>query len=69
MTIHGSDLKELFKELVPRVHSLEVLESEFKRGESVIFIVEKSKAYEEAESLIGKFGIKVASDYLKKKQT
>ena len=65
--ISGEKLQNLFKELVPRVHNIETLENEFKRGDSVVIVVEKPKAYEESDNLIGKFGIKVASDYLKKK--
>lgn len=63
----GESLSALFKDLVPRVHSLEVLDSEFKRGDAVLLVVEKAKAIAEAEELIGKFGIKVRSDFEKKK--
>jgi len=62
------DLKVLFKDLAPRVHSLEALHTEFKRGESVLLVLEKPKAIVEAEQLIGKFSIKLNSDYEKKKR-
>lgn len=62
------DLKVLFKDLAPRVHSLETLNTEFKRGESLLLVLEKPKAIVEAEQLIGKFSIKLNSDYEKKKR-
>lgn len=66
--IVGETLQHLFADLVPRTHSLETLEGEFKRGESVMLVLEKQKAITEVEELIGKFSIKLNSDYEKKKQ-
>lgn len=66
--INKSNLEVLFEDLVPKVHSLELLDMEFKRGDSVLVVVEKAKAVEEAQELIGKFGIKVGSDFEKKKR-
>lgn len=57
------DLTALFGDLIPKVHNLAVLEKEFFRGESVLMVLEKAKALESAQALIGKFGIKVPSDY------
>lgn len=65
--LSSPDLKDLFGDLAPKVHSLAVLEKEFLRGESVLMVFEKAKAIESAQSLIGKFGIKVTSDYEVKK--
>ena len=64
----GDSLKHLFADLVPRTHSLETLEGEFKRGESILLVLEKQKAVAEVEELIGKFSIKLNSDFEKKKQ-
>jgi len=61
-------LEVLFEDLVPKVHSLELLDLEFKRGDSVFLVVEKAKAIDEAQELIGKFGIKVGADFEKKKR-
>ena len=66
--IDKPNLEALFQELVPKVHSLELLDMEFKRGDSVLIVVEKPKAIEEAQELIGKFGIKTGSDFEKKKR-
>jgi len=41
-------LKSLFQDLVPRVHSLEMLQNEFVRGDSILMVLEKVKAIEEA---------------------
>jgi len=60
-------LEKLFKDQVPRVHNLDVLEAEFKRGDALLMVVEKVKAVEEAQNLVGKFGIKINSDWEKKK--
>ena len=68
MDVIGETLQNLFSDLVPRTHSLDTLEGEFKRGESVMLVLEKQKAITEAEELIGKFSIKLNSDYEKKKQ-
>lgn len=46
-----------------------MLNIEFIRGESILVVLEKTKALESCQQLIGKFGIKVASDYEKKKLT
>jgi len=64
----GEALQHLFADLVPRTHSLETLEGEFKRGESVMLVLEKQKAITAVEELVGKFSIKLNSDYEKKKQ-
>jgi len=61
-------LQVLFQDLVPRVHHVDILHAEFRRGESVFLVVEKTKALEDAQELIGKFGIKTGSDYEKKKR-
>lgn len=61
------DLSALFGDLAPKVHSLSVLELELLRGESVLMVLEKAQAVESAQSLIGRFGIKVASDFELKK--
>jgi len=61
------DLEALFGDLVPKVHSLYMLEKEFARGESILMVFEKASAIDAAQSLIGKFGIKVSSDYELKK--
>jgi len=66
--IVGESLQYLFADLAPRIHSLETLEGEFKRGESIMLVLEKQKAITEVEELIGKFSIKLNSDYEKKKQ-
>ena len=60
-------LEKLFKDQVPRIHNLDTLESEFKRGDALLMVVEKVKAVEEAQNLVGKFGIKINSDWEKKK--
>lgn len=60
-------LEALFKDQCPRNHNLDVLESEFKRGDALLMVVEKVKAVEEAQNLVGKFGIKINSDWEKKK--
>ena len=65
--LSSEDLNELFGDLIPKVHSLAALEKEFLRGESVLMVLEKAKAIESAQSLIGKFGIKITSDYESKK--
>lgn len=62
------NLEALFQDLIPKVHSLELLDMEFRRGDSIVMVVEKPKAIEEAQELIGKFGIKVGSDFEKKKR-
>lgn len=61
------DLGALFGDLVPKVHNLAVLEAEFLRGDSVLMVLERAQAIESAQSLIGRFGIRVASDYELKK--
>lgn len=61
------DLSALFGDLAPKVHNLAMLEKEFLRGDSVLAVLEKAQAIESAQSLIGRFGIKVASDYELKK--
>lgn len=61
------NLEHLFKDLAPKTHSLSTLENEFNRGESIILVVEKQNAIVEIEELIGKFSIKINSDYEKKK--
>lgn len=66
--VEGGKLESLFKDLVPRVHNLEMLNNEFTRGESVIVVLEKTKAIEEASELIGKFSIKIGLDWEKKKK-
>lgn len=64
-----NDIQDLFGDLIPKIHTLEVLDIEFKRGESILIVLEKTKGLEACQQLIGKFGIKVASDYEKKKLT
>jgi len=61
------NLEYLFKDLAPKTHSLSTLEGEFNRGESVILVVEKTKAITEVQELIGTFSIKINSDWEKKK--
>lgn len=68
MRVEGDKLESLFKDLVPRVHNLEMLSNEFTRGESVLLVLEKTKAIEEASELIGKFTIKIGLDWEKKKK-
>lgn len=45
--VEGEKLETLFKDLVPRVHNLDMLSNEFTRGESILVVLEKSKAIEE----------------------
>ena len=66
--VEGEKLESLFKDLAPRVHNLEMLSNEFTRGESVLVVLEKSKAIEEAQEIIGKFSIKIGLDWEKKKK-
>jgi len=61
------NLRFLFNDLCPRIHTLNVLDHEFRRGDSFVFVVEKEKAINAAEETIGKFGIKINSDWEKKK--
>lgn len=42
------DLQMYFSDLVPKFHDLDVLEPEFQKGDSVILVLEKVKAIEEA---------------------
>jgi hypothetical protein len=46
--VSDDKLESLFQDLVPRVHNIEMLGLEFKRGESVLVVLEKAKAIEEA---------------------
>jgi hypothetical protein len=66
--VEGDKLESLFKDLVPRVHNLEMLSNEFSRGDSVLLVLEKTRAIEEASELIGKFTIKIGLDWEKKKK-
>jgi nucleoside diphosphate kinase len=66
-SLSRESLEALFKDQCPRNHNLDVLESEFKRGDALLMVVEKVKAVEEAQNLVGKFGIKINSDWEKKK--
>jgi nucleoside diphosphate kinase len=61
-------LESLFKDLVPRTHNLEMLSNEFSRGDSVLLVLEKTRAIDEASELIGKFTIKIGLDWEKKKK-
>ena len=51
--IDKPNLETLFQDLIPKVHSLDVLHMEFKRGDSVLMVVEKPKAIEEAQEQWG----------------
>ena len=62
-------LDSLFGDLVPKTHTMSVLEGEFNKGDSFLMVLEKSRAVEEAQEVIGKFGIKLNSDWEKKKST
>lgn len=66
--IDKTNLQALFGDLAPQVHSLDLLDVEFRRGDSVLLVVEGAKAVEEIQELVGKFGIKVGSDFEKKKR-
>ena len=56
-----------FEDLIPKVHDIDILEPEFSRGDSVILVLEKIKAIDEASKLIGKCSIKMNMDWEKKK--
>lgn len=43
-----SDLQQHFGSLIPRLHNLEILEHEFKKGEAVVLVLEGSKAIDES---------------------
>lgn len=43
-----ADLRALFGDLLPKVHSLSLLEKEFSKGDSVLLVFEKAKAIESA---------------------
>lgn len=62
------DLEVYFKDLVPKFHDLDILEPEFAKGDSVILVLEKTRAVEDAAELIGKCSIKMNSDWEKKKK-
>jgi hypothetical protein len=61
------NLEYLFKDLAPKTHSISTLETEFNRDESVLLVLEKTKAITEVQELIGTFSIKINSDWEKKK--
>ena len=63
----NADLRALFGDLQPKVHNIVVLEKEFTKGDAVLLVFEKAKAIESAQALVGKFGIKVSSDFELKK--
>jgi hypothetical protein len=67
-TFNRDDLADHFSNTIPRVHNLDVLEIEFKKGDAVILLVEKEKAVEEASKLIGNVSIKVGNDFIKDKR-
>ena len=62
-------LQTLFGDLCPRVHTLNVLDHEFRRGDSFLMVVEKLRAIDDAQDLVGKSSIKINSDWEKKKTT
>jgi hypothetical protein len=62
------DLLIYFSDLVPKFHDLDILEPEFSKGDSVILVLEKVKAVEDAAELIGKCSIKMSMDWEKKKK-
>jgi len=62
------DLQLYFKDLIPKFHDLDCLEPEFAKGESVIIVLEKSRAIEDAAELIGKSSVKMNCDWEKKKK-
>lgn len=66
-SLASADLRALFGDLQPKVHNLAILEKEFTKGDAVLLVFEKAKAIESAQALIGKFGIKVSSDFELKK--
>lgn len=41
------NLEYLFKDLAPKTHSLSTLETEFNRGDSILLVLEKTKAITE----------------------
>jgi len=41
------NLEYLFKDLCPKTHSMSTLETEFNRGDSVLLVLEKTKAITE----------------------
>jgi len=69
------DLTVLFKDLAPRMYSIDVLwENEFEAkdaGDSLILVLEKEKAVTEISTLVGRSQVKEKADFLKykKKQT
>ena len=62
------NLEHLFSDLAPKTHSLSTLETEFNRDESLLLVIEKTKAITEIQELIGTFSVKINSDWEKKKQ-
>ena len=68
-TFSRQDLQTHFKDCMPRLHNLDHLEQEFKRGDSVMLVLEKpGKAVEAANKLIGEVSIKTFNDFLKRKK-
>lgn len=61
------NLEHLFSDLAPKTHSLSTLETEFNRDESLLLVIEKTKAITEIQELIGTFSVKINSDWEKKK--
>ena len=61
------NLENLFADLAPKTHSLSTLETEFNRDESLLLVLEKTKALTEVQELIGTFSVKINSDWEKKK--
>ena len=68
-SLSKEEIEQIFKSQIPRVHHLEPLDQEFKRGESVIVVLEKAKAIKSCNTQIGNFSIKAAGDFLKLKKT
>lgn len=63
------DIQFHFEGLIPRVHNIEHLEMEFKRGDAVIFVVEKANCIKQAQMVIGPCSIKTGTDFTKHKKT
>merc|ERR1711871_1934051 len=64
----SEDVATHFKEMTPATHKLEMLDMEFKKGESVIIVLEKPNCVAAAKETIGHVSIKIGSDFIKNKR-
>ena len=59
----------MFLDLAPRFYNIDILNGiEFSKGHSILIVVEKEKALNDAQECIGRFEIKNKGDFEKSKK-